>query len=95
MAIGDAHVFLGFLTPVLTQLSFQSTDYFSHMPQFSRSERRNTPERKFASTGYRTHNQVISLTNLTLNHPAGLRRIRLKGSDEWLLNDKDTREPAP
>ena len=31
MAVGDAHVFPGFLTPVLTQLSFQSHRLlFSH-----------------------------------------------------------------
>ena len=31
MAVGDAHVFPGFLTPVLTQLSFQSHRlHFSH-----------------------------------------------------------------
>ena len=31
MAVGDAHVFLGFLTPVITQLSFQSHRLlFSH-----------------------------------------------------------------
>ena len=33
MAVGDAHVFPGFLTPVLTQLSLKFTDYFSHMLQ--------------------------------------------------------------
>ena len=31
MAVGDAHVFPGFLTPELTLLSSQATDYFSHM----------------------------------------------------------------
>ena len=31
MAVSDAHVFPGFLTPVLTQLSFQS--HFPHMLQ--------------------------------------------------------------
>ena len=33
MAVGDAHVFPGFLTPLPTQLSFQSPDFFSHMFQ--------------------------------------------------------------
>ena len=32
MAVSDAHVFPGFLTPVLTQISFQS-----HQPLFSRA----------------------------------------------------------
>ena len=31
MAVGDAYVFPGFLTPVLTQLSFQSHRLLSHM----------------------------------------------------------------
>ena len=58
MAAGDAHVFPGFLTPVLTQLSFQSHRLlFSHASEV-RSE--NTPERKFASTGYRFHNQQVT-----------------------------------
>ena len=62
MAVGDAHAFLGFLTPVLTQHSFQSHRLlFSHTLAESGGE--NTPERKFSSTGYRTHNhQVMSLT---------------------------------
>ena len=62
MAVGDLHVLPGFLTPVLTQLSFQSNQLlFSHASAEVRGE--NTPERKFTSTGYQTHNhQVISLT---------------------------------
>ena len=48
--VGDAHVFHGFLTPVLTQLSFQSHQLlFSHA---SGVKGENTPERKFASTGH-------------------------------------------
>ena len=47
-----------FLTPVLTQLSFQS-----HRLLFSQ-----TPERRFASTGSSTHNhQVMSPTWYALN----------------------------
>ena len=49
MAVGDAHLFPGFLTPVLTLLSFQS-----HRLLFSLAlaevRSKNTPERKFAST---------------------------------------------
>ena len=42
---GDAHVFPGFLTPVLTQLSFQSHQLlFSHASAEVRDE--NTPEKK-------------------------------------------------
>ena len=69
MAVGDAHVFPGFLTPVLTQLSFQSHRLpFSHASAEVRGE--NTPERKFASTGDRTRNhQVRSPTRSPLSHP--------------------------
>ena len=72
MAVGDAHVFPGFLTPVLTQLSFQSHRLlFSHVSEEVRGE--ITPERKFASTGSRTHNhQVISPTRSPLSHPGGI-----------------------
>ena len=57
MAVGDADVFSGFLTPVLTQLSFQSHRLlFSHALAEVRGV--NTPERKFASTLSRTHKRV-------------------------------------
>ena len=50
MAVGDAHVFPGFLTPVLTQHSFQRHRLlFSHASVELRGE--NTPERKFALSG--------------------------------------------
>ena len=63
MSVGDANVFSGFLTPVLTQLSFQSHRlFFSHASAELRGE--NTAERNFASTGSRTHNhQVMSPTH--------------------------------
>ena len=66
MAVGEAHVFPGFLTSVLTQLSFQSHWLlFSHASAEVRGK--NTPERKFASTGYQTRNhQVMSLTRSPL-----------------------------
>ena len=50
MAVGDPHVFPGFLTAVLTQL-------FSHASAEVRGK--NTPERKFASTGDQAHNHQI------------------------------------
>ena len=71
MAVGDAYVFPGFLTPetFLTQLSFQSHRLFlSHASAEVRGE--NTPEGKLASTGDRTHNhQVMSQTRSPLSHP--------------------------
>ena len=71
MAVGDAHVFPGFLTPVLTQLSFQSHRFrFSHASAEVRGE--NTLERKFTSTGDRTHNhQIMSPTRSPLSHQGG------------------------
>ena len=46
MEVGDAHVFLGFLTPVLTQLSFQSQRLLiSHASAKVREE--ITSEKKF------------------------------------------------
>ena len=70
-AVGDARVFPGFLTPVLTQLSFQSHRLlFSHASAEMRGKK--TPERKFASTGNRTHNrQAMSPTRSSLRHPGG------------------------
>ena len=49
MAVGDAHVFPGFLTPALTQLFFPNPPT-TYLTCFCRGERR-----KFASTGDRTH----------------------------------------
>ena len=71
MAVGDAHVFPGFLTPVQTQISFQSHRlFFSHASADARGE--NMPEINFAFTGSRTHNhQVMSLTASPLSHLGG------------------------
>ena len=71
MAVGDAHVFPGFLTPVLTQVSLQSHRLlFSHVSADVRGE--NTPGRKLASTEKRTHNhQVMSPTRSPLSYPGG------------------------
>ena len=77
MAVGDAYVFPGFLTPVLTLLFFQShRQLFSHASAEVRGE--NTPERKVASTWDRTHNhQVMSPTRSPLSHPGGYFNKRL------------------
>ena len=79
MAVGDTHVFPGFLTPVLTQLFFpKPPTTFSHVSAEVRGE--NTPERKVASTGDQTHNpQVMSPTRSPLSHPGGAQAI-------WMLN---------
>ena len=71
MAAGDAHVFPGLLTPVLTQCTFQSHRLLCS-PASAEVRGKNTPERKFASTGYRTHNhQVMSPTCSPPSHPGG------------------------
>ena len=71
MAVDDIHVFPGFLTPVLTQLSFKSHRLlFSHASAEVRGE--NTPERKFASIRDRTQNhQIMSPTLSPLSNPGG------------------------
>ena len=76
--------FLAFLTPVLTHLSFQSHRLlFSHASAEVRGE--NTPERKLASTGSRTHiHQVMSPTRSPLSHRGGAlrgRRIKHRNKD--------------
>ena len=54
MAVGDAHVLPGFLTPVLTHISFQSQRLlFSHASAEVKGEK--SPERNLASTGSRNH----------------------------------------
>ena len=70
MAVGDAHVFPGFLRQALTQLSFQSHKLlFSHASIKVRGK--TTSERKFALTGYRTHiYQVMIPTRSLLSHPS-------------------------
>ena len=61
MTVADTQVFPGFLAPVLRQLSLQS-----HRLLFSQVTGENMPERKFALTGYQTHNhQVMSPDMLT------------------------------
>ena len=80
MAVGDAYVFPGFLTPVLTLLFFQSHRLlFSHASAEVRGE--NTPERKVASTWDRTHNhQVMSPTRSPLSHPGGFHLFHERGN---------------
>ena len=69
MAVGDALVFPGFLTPVLTQLSFQSHRLlFPHASAEVKAE--NMLERKFTSTRSQIHkHQIMSPTHSPLSHP--------------------------
>ena len=79
MAVGDAYVFPGFLTPVLTQLFFpKQPTTFSHASAEVRGQ--NTPERKVASTGDRTHDhQVIGSNTLTTEPPRRGKNSEAKG----------------
>ena len=78
MAVGDAHVFPGFLTPVLTQLSFLSYRLlFSHASAEVRGE--NTLERKFASAGYRTHNHQVMSPDMLTTEPGGAKNVEKAG----------------
>ena len=71
MAVGDAYEFPGFLTPVLTQLSFPKPPN-TLLNAFAKVRGENTPERKVASTGDRTDtHQVTSPTSSPLSHPGG------------------------
>ena len=66
--VGDTYVFSGFFTPVLTQLSLQSHGLlFSHASAEMRGK--NTPERKLASTVYRTRNHQVTSPTLTTELP--------------------------
>ena len=67
MTVVDAHVFPGFLTPVLTQISSQSHRLLSsHASAEVRGE--NSPERNFASTGSQTDDhQVMNPTRSPLS----------------------------
>ena len=81
-------MFPGFLTPVLTQLSFQSHRLlFSHASAEVRGK--NMPKRKFASTEDQTHNhQVMSLTCLPLCHLGGASHAsaEVRGKKTWEKN---------
>ena len=78
MAVGDAYVFPGFLTPVLTKLFFPKPPT-TFRTCFCRGERRKYARKKIASTGNRTHNhQVISPTRSSLSHASRAHFCRKK-----------------
>ena len=73
MAVGDAHVFPGFLTPALTQLFFPKPPT-TFLTCFCRGERRKYAGKKVRLNGNQTHNhQVMSPTSSPLSHPGGAR----------------------
>ena len=68
MAVGDAYVFPGFLTPVITQLFFPKPAT-TFLTCYCRGESENSPDRKVFSTVDPTNNhQVMSLTCSPLSH---------------------------
>ena len=70
--VGDANVFPGFLTPVLTQL-FSPKPQDNFLTCFCRGERRKYAERKVASIRDQTHNhQLMSPTCSSLSYPGGV-----------------------
>ena len=88
MVDGDARVFPGFLTPVLTQLSFQN-----HGLLFSQASAevrgKNTLERKFSSTMPQTHNhRVMGPTRSPLSHPSGAEMPKVQITNETTCNYK-------
>ena len=71
MAVGDAHVF-SWLSHTCINTTFSPKPQPDFLTCFSRGERRKFAGKKFASTGYRTHNhQVMSPTRSPLFHPSG------------------------
>ena len=69
MAVSDAHLFPGFLTPVITLLFFPKPPT-TFLTCFGSGEMRKHAGKKSASTGDRTHNhQVMSPTSSPLSHP--------------------------
>ena len=51
MAVGDAHVFPGFLIPVLTRFLSRTTNYFSHMLQQKLEAKIRLKENKWMDVG--------------------------------------------
>ena len=68
MAVGDAYVFPGFLTPVLTLLFFPKPPT-TFLPCFCRGERRKYAGKKVASTGDRTQPLGHESDTLTTEPP--------------------------
>ena len=69
MGVGDANVFPGFPTPVLTQLFFPKPR-IPFLTCFCRGERRKYAGKKSLFNRGSNHNhQVMSLTRLLLSHP--------------------------
>ena len=87
MAVGDAYVFRGFLTPVLTQL-FLPKPPTTFLTCFCRGDKRKYAGKKVASTGDQTHNhQVMSPTRSPLSYPGGANLKKLAVRREFVIYD--------
>ena len=73
MAVGDAYVLPGFLTPVLTQFFFPKPPT-TFLTCFCRGERRKYAGKKSSlNRGSNSQPPVMSPTRLPLSHPCGAR----------------------
>ena len=84
MAVGDAHVFPGFLTAVLTQISFQSHQLlFSHASAEVRVE--NMPGKKFRLNWVSNSQPPGHESNTPLSHPGGADKIKIFSFGKMLV----------
>ena len=89
MAVGDAHVSPGFLIPVLTQFFFSQSHQLLFSQTLAEVRGENTPERKFASSGYRTQNhKVMSPTRSPLSHPGGTISMKVAREAQQCTGEK-------
>ena len=88
MVVSDAHMFPGFLAPVLTQISFQSHQLlFSHASAELRGE--NTPERNFASTESRTQSTNCVLVFNSMPYNPSFNDPEEEGFENILVNGEN------
>ena len=82
MAVGDAYVFPGFLTPVLLNLTFlpKATDYFSHM-LLQRWEAKIRRKEKLPQLLYMTWDCSLRACNTT--NDAVLKLIFMRTGGRW------------
>ena len=93
MAVGDAYVFPGFLTPVLTQLFFQKPPT-TFLTYFCRGERRKYAGKK--SRLYRGSNsQPPGHESDTLtSHPGGAKRVKEDQPVYYVQSDFALQSPS-
>ena len=100
MAFGDAHVFPGFLTPVLTQIFFPKPPT-TFLTCFCRGERRKYVGKKDRlNRGQNNNHKVMSPTRSSLSHPgwaivacndSEVRFEKKTPTQQWLIADKTSK----